>query len=79
MRPHGDEASNENPQFRDIAYALTHVVYTLNDYNRFRLSPDWLPMEFEFLERHAVELQRRRDEDLAGEFIDLDTQDADGS
>ena len=32
-----------------MVLAITHLVYTLNDYNRYRLSQEWLPQEFEFL------------------------------
>src|ERR1035441_6671598 len=46
MRPYGGPADGE---FRDMVFAITHLVYTLNDYNRYRLSPEWLPDEFEFL------------------------------
>jgi hypothetical protein len=40
--------------YHDSIYAVTHIVYTLNDYNRFRLSPRLLPHEFTFLKEHGV-------------------------
>ncbi|HEV3469584.1 MAG TPA: hypothetical protein VG148_09710, partial [Pyrinomonadaceae bacterium] len=68
LRPYpGDAAA---PEFYDTVYAVTHVVYTLNDYGRYRLSPRWLPQEFAFLRAHVREAVARGDADMLGEFMD---------
>ena len=59
-----------NPEFRDIVLAIRQHVYTLNDYNRYRLSPEWLPEEFEFLRSNMKEPLVAGDAELLGEFVD---------
>ena len=56
--------------FYDTVYALTHVVYTLNDYGLYTLSPRLLAPEFEFLRANLREAVRQRDADMLGEFMD---------
>lgn len=68
LRPYPAEASDAD--FWDAAYAVTHVVYTLNDYDRYRLSPAWLPREFEFLKEHFAGLIEGDDPETAGEFME---------
>jgi len=70
MRPYRGYEGGANSEFRDIAFAITHLVYTLNDYNRHRLKPEWLPEEFEFLTANAKATQAAGDTELLGEFID---------
>ena len=70
MRPYRGYEGGTNPEFRDIAFAITHLVYTLNDYNRHRLAPEWLPEEFEFLTTNAKATQAAGDTELLGEFVD---------
>jgi len=36
-------------EFGSITYAITHLIYTQNDYGMYRLSPDAMPQEFDFL------------------------------
>ena len=67
MRPYGGPADGE---FRDMVFAITHLVYTLNDYNRYRLSPEWLPDEFEFLRENLKVPVAAGDAELLGEFVD---------
>jgi hypothetical protein len=67
MRPYGGPADGE---FRDMVFAITHLVYTLNDYNRYRLSPEWLPDEFEFLRENLKAPVAAGDAELLGEFVD---------
>ena len=67
MRPYPGTDSTE---FRDIVYAITHLIYTLNDYSRFRLLPDWLPQEFEYLRAHLQWPIDADDPELLGEFLD---------
>ncbi len=67
LRPH---RGVESAEFYDTVYAITHVVYTLNDYGQYRLPPRRLPQEFEFLRRHLREAVARGDADMLGEFMD---------
>jgi hypothetical protein len=70
MRPYPDPAVPGAIEFRDVVYAITHLVYTLNDYNRHRLSPEWLPQEFEYLRTHLKRPLEAGDPELLGEFVD---------
>ena len=70
MRPYRGAEGGLNPEFRDIVFAITHLVYTLNDYCWYRLSPAWLPAEFEFLRSNLKEPLARGDAELLGEFMD---------
>ena len=51
-------------------YAVTHVVYTLNGYSTYMLSPRWLPEEFEFLKASLDDLIKLEDADAVGETLD---------
>ena len=51
-------------------YAVTHIVYTLNDYSSFKLAPAWLPDEYSFLKRHLTEAIKMKDPEALGEFLD---------
>jgi hypothetical protein len=68
LRPYAADPASE--EFYDDVYAVTHVVYTLNDYGRYRLDPRRLPAEFAFLRAHVHEAVRRGDADMLGEFLD---------
>ena len=46
LRPYPRPGSRH---YRDAIYAVTHIVYTLNDYNRSRLPPPLLRRERAFL------------------------------
>jgi hypothetical protein len=70
MRPYRGPEGGANSEFRDIVLAITHLVYTLNDYNRYRLSPEWLPEEFEFLRQNLKHAVAAGDAELLGEFVD---------
>lgn len=59
-----------NPDFYDTVYAITHIVYTLNDYSLYRLSPRWLPREFAFLKANLKEAVSSEDPEMVGEFLD---------
>src|SRR2546430_3316670 len=49
MRPYPVGGVDENVEFlRDAIYAVTHIVYTLNDYGTYRLRPSWLPRAFAY-------------------------------
>jgi hypothetical protein len=68
LRPYPSSFSDAD--FYDAAYAVTHVVYTLNDYDRYALRPAWLPEEFAFLKKHLADLIEARDHETAGEFVE---------
>ena len=70
MRPYRGNENDRNADFYDTAYAVTHIIYTLNDYSVYLLSPDWLPQEFAFLKVNLKEAIRREDPEMAGEFLD---------
>ena len=63
--------ADENLEFlRDAIYAVTHIVYTLNDYGTYRLSPRWLPREFAFLKANVASACERKDPEVLGELLD---------
>jgi hypothetical protein len=70
MRPYRGNDHGANPDFFYTVYAVTHVIYTLNDYTQYRLSPDLLPQEYKFLKSNLREAITARDPDMLGEFMD---------
>ena len=70
MRPY-PVGAGENVEFlRDAIYAVTHIVYTLNDYGTYRLRPGWLPQEFAFLRANVASTCERKDPEVLGELLD---------
>ena len=70
MRPYPTYVEEYTPDFYWALYAVTHVVYTLNDYSFFRLSPRCLPEEYAFLKqnlRHFIDME---DPESVGELLD---------
>jgi hypothetical protein len=70
MRPYRGREGATNRDWQDVVYAITHVIYTLNGYSLFRLRPEWLPDEFEFLRANLKEAIDANDPEAAGEFLD---------
>lgn len=70
MRPYRGRENGDNQDFYDCLYAVTHVVYTLNDYSQYQLSPRWLPQEYAFLKTNLREAIATEDPDMMGEFLD---------
>jgi hypothetical protein len=70
MRPYRGREDGDNPDFVSSIYAVTHVVYTLNGYSVYKLSPRWLPDEYEFLRSNLVEAIAMEDPETMGEFLD---------
>lgn len=62
LRPYRDR--------EDVAYTITHLVYVLNGYSRYRLRPEWLPEEFEFLRANLKQTIAADDPETVGEFLD---------
>jgi hypothetical protein len=70
MRPY-PVGADENVEFlRDAIYAVTHIVYTLNDYGTYRLRPGWLSREFAFLKANVAPACERKDPEVLGELLD---------
>lgn len=69
MRPYPKRAGGYE-DFIWAVYAVTHVVYTLNGYSTYRLSPRWLPHEYEFLKTSLDEVIELNDADAVGEVLD---------
>jgi hypothetical protein len=70
MRGYEHAFTRQRRDFHDVAYAVTHVVYTLNGYGRCRLDPAWLPHEHLFLRAALPEAIAIDDVDLAAELVD---------
>jgi len=70
MRPYRVVASGDGDEFYSTAYAITHVIYTLNDYSVYRLSPAWLSPEFDFLRRNLQTMVTWKDSETVGELLD---------
>jgi hypothetical protein len=69
MRPYPTYEADEEV-LRDAIYAVTHIVYTLNDYGTYRLARQWLPREFAFLKANVASACTRRDPEILGELLD---------
>jgi hypothetical protein len=68
MRPYLARA--RNPDFYGTEYAVTHLVYVLNDYTLYRLRPECLPEEFAFLRDNLHEAITADDPETVGEYLD---------
>jgi hypothetical protein len=70
MRPYAPRSQVKTTEFYDITYCITHIIYTLNDYNQYRISPQWLPEEYAYLKTNLDEAVRLKDPETLGEFLD---------
>ena len=70
LRPYRGPHSKQDDGFSSITYAVTHIVYALNDYGIYRLRPEWLPSEYSFLRDHILENIETGDVETLGEFMD---------
>lgn len=70
MRPYSSSGEADKDEFYSTAYAITHVLYTLNDYSVYRLSTAWLSPEFDFLQRNLQRIMLWKDTETVGEFLD---------
>lgn len=70
MRPYPKFEQASRDQYEAVAYAITHIVYGLNDYTFSRLKPEWLPQEYEFLLGHLKQNIATNDAETMGEFLD---------
>jgi hypothetical protein len=70
LRPYRARPKDSGEEFHDTVYAITHIVYTLNNYSQYRLSPGLLPQEFQFLKTNFRVAVEEGDADMLGEFMD---------
>jgi len=70
LRPYRGAERGRNDDFIDIAYAVTHIVYVFNDYGKYRLRPEWLPQEYDYLKDNFEYVIAIDDPETMGEFID---------
>jgi hypothetical protein len=71
MRPYPSASRIDEDHFDDIIYAITHVVYTLDDYEYYSLSPQSLPQEHDYLKRNFRRaMHKYGDGEILGEFLD---------
>jgi hypothetical protein len=70
MQPYPVDSGEDVELLRDAIYAVTHIVYTLNDYGTYRLSPRCLPQEFAFLKANVNAACERNDPEVLGELVD---------
>ena len=70
LRPY-PRAQDKNSQInQDVAYAITHIVYTMNGYTLYKLRPEWLPREYEYLKANLKLNIAASDPETLGEFMD---------
>ncbi len=70
MRPYPGFVKGRVQDFYDTLYAITHLIYTLNGYSTYRLSPNWLPDEFKYLKANLTQAVKLHDPETMGEFVD---------
>jgi hypothetical protein len=71
MRPYQTVMNDgDDPEAYEKTYAITHIVYTLNDYSLYQLSPRWLPQEYEFLKATLKQAIAEEDAETLGEIMD---------
>jgi len=70
LYPYLGRESRADLDFVDSIYAISHLVYTLNDYGVYNLSPRWLPREYEFLKSNLHEAIEMDNPDMMGEMLD---------
>jgi hypothetical protein len=71
MRPYpSPDDTEDGVDFYWAVYAVTHIVYALNDYSSYKLSPTWLPNEYAFLKRTLSQALEMEDPEMMGELLD---------
>ncbi len=70
LRPYPRVNAGNFRDNQDATYAITHIVYTLNGYTLYKLRPEWLPQEYEYL-RASLKLSLvGNDPETLGESMD---------
>jgi hypothetical protein len=70
MRPYRRRDQGTENDFYSTVYSITHVVYTMNEYSKYSLSPKSLPDEFAYLKTNLKESILMHDPETMGEFLD---------
>lgn len=70
MRPYPAYGEENEDHYYWAIYAVTHVIYVLNDYSRYQLSPAWLPQEYAFLKQNLIRAIEMDDPETTGELLD---------
>ena len=70
MRPYPAYDEEDNTDFYWAIYAVTHIVYGLNDYSFYRLSPRSMPEEYAFLKSAFKHFIAMEDAESIGELMD---------
>lgn len=70
LRPYPRPGDPAELDFIWSIYAITHIVYTLNDYNLYRVDPRLLPDEFESLLNSLETFISMEDPETVGEIVD---------
>ena len=70
MRPYPVYDDEETTDFYWALYAVTHIVYALNDYSLHRLSPRSMPEEYAFLKSSFKHFIAMEDAESIGELMD---------
>lgn len=67
LRPY--DGYDEDTEF-DIFYAISHVIYTTNDYHERRIRASLLPQEFQFIRRKLADAMSDDDPEMVAEAVD---------
>jgi hypothetical protein len=70
MRPYPARGTVSDDDYYDAVYAVTHVVYTYNNYNINRVLPACFPQEFAYLKTNLTEAIKDHDPETLGEYMD---------
>ena len=70
MRPYPTVDDASAADFGWSIYAITHIVYTLNDYNSYQLNRRWLPDEYQALSSSLDAFISMDDPETVGEILD---------
>jgi len=70
MRPWPERASENDYHYYSGIYAITHLVYTYDDYSQNRVSRDCFPQEFAHLRANLRRAIEEKDPETMGEYLD---------
>jgi hypothetical protein len=70
MRPYPARSSISEDEYYEVLNSVTHVVYTVNSYNLYRIQPACFPQEFAFLKANLPVAIQEHDPETLGEYMD---------
>ncbi len=70
MRPYPARRARNDSDYYGGVYAATHLVYTYNDYSRFKVSRACFAEEFEHLTANLRQAITEQDPETMGEYLD---------